>query len=505
MEGKDFNTETTWLRTPNSTTDPEYVFQGFPGPNSPYTTYQAIALTLVLSLIVIGTIIGNILVCVAVILVKKLRRPCNYLLVSLAVSDLCVAILVMPMALLYEILGSWSLGPTMCNIWVSFDVLSCTASILNLCVISVDRYRAISEPLVYVQKRTKGRMLTWVFLVWLVAACISLPPVLILGNDHKYVNGAWHCDVCQNFGYQIYATLFSFYGPLTVMILVYYKIFRAAHKIVKDEQRAQRHLGAHCTLEIEPPVDHTSIINRASNTDSQTAHNTPTIKQHRSSSASTTCSGHAVKCFAGGPRKSNESQCPMLIKTDKRVGSSTTTLRPMGTGNKFTIARNHLNSTCSVSSPHKKKQKINLVNERKATRTLGIIMSAFTICWLPFFVLALVRPFLSDPKSIPKILSSFFLWLGYCNSLLNPIIYATLNRDFRKPFREILCFRCSNLNHIIREEFYQSQYGDPVNNYVVRPCDDNNDDNDDDSDQRCNNHVAESVSFAANPANESFL
>ncbi|CAG5106276.1 Similar to 5-HT7: 5-hydroxytryptamine receptor 1 (Drosophila melanogaster) [Cotesia congregata] len=449
MEGKDFNTETTWLRTPNSTTDPEYVFQGFPGPNSPYTTYQAIALTLVLSLIVIGTIIGNILVCVAVILVKKLRRPCNYLLVSLAVSDLCVAILVMPMALLYEILGSWSLGPTM--------------------------YRAISEPLVYVQKRTKGRMLTWVFLVWLVAACISLPPVLILGNDHKYVNGAWHCDVCQNFGYQIYATLFSFYGPLTVMILVYYKIFRAAHKIVKDEQRAQRHLGAHCTLEIEPPVDHTSIINRASNTDSQTAHNTPTIKQHRSSSASTT------------------------------VSSSTTTLRPVGAGNKFTIARNHLNSTCSVSSPHKKKQKINLVNERKATRTLGIIMSAFTICWLPFFVLALVRPFLSDPKSIPKILSSFFLWLGYCNSLLNPIIYATLNRDFRKPFREILCFRCSNLNHIIREEFYQSQYGDPVNNYVVRPCDDNNDDNDDDSDQRCNNHVAESVSFAANPANESFL
>lgn len=95
-------------------------------------------------------------------------------------------------------------------------------------------------------------------------------------------------------------------------------------------------------------------------------------------------------------------------------------------------------------------------------------MSAFIICWLPFFVLALVRPFLSDPNAIPAFITSLFLWLGYCNSLLNPIIYATLNRDFRKPFREILYFRCGTLNHMMREEFYQSQYGDPVNNYEIK-------------------------------------
>lgn len=90
--------------------------------------------------IIVGTVIGNILVCVAVCLVRKLRRPCNYLLVSLAVSDICVALLVMPMALLYEIKGDWSFGPIWCDLWVSFDVLSCTASILNLCMISVDRW-----------------------------------------------------------------------------------------------------------------------------------------------------------------------------------------------------------------------------------------------------------------------------------------------------------------------------------------------------------------------------
>ncbi|XP_034944220.1 5-hydroxytryptamine receptor 1-like [Chelonus insularis] len=494
MEGQNVNTETTWHLTPIATEDPKNFFQDFPGKNSPFTAAEAIVIALVLGSIIVGTVIGNILVCVAVCLVRKLRRPYNYLIVSLAVSDLCVALLVMPMALVYEILGSWSFGPIICDLWVSFDVLSCTASILNLCMISVDRYYAITQPLDYVVKRTPRRMIFCVGMVWLVAACISLPPLLILGNEHKFEMGAWHCDVCQNFGYQIYATLGSFYIPLIVMIQVYSKIFCAARKIVLEEMSAQSHLKAHCTLGIEPPVHDSSIINRPFNSDIQTTHSTPNIKQHRSSSASTTCSGHGVKCFTGGPRKSNESQCPMLFKTEKTtVGSSTT----LTTGK--SVVKNHLHSSCSVSnSPHQKKLRFQLAKERKASTTLGIIMSAFTICWLPFFVLALVRPFLSDPKAIPKSLSSLFLWLGYCNSLLNPIIYATLNRDFRKPFVEILCFRCGNLNHMMREEFYQSQYGDPVNNYVIKSCDH-------EDSEHLDNHGGELVTLTVTPANESFL
>jgi 5-hydroxytryptamine receptor 7 len=89
-------------------------------------------------------------------------------------------------------------------------------------------------------------------------------------------------------------------------------------------------------------------------------------------------------------------------------------------------------------------------------------MSAFTLCWFPFFVLALVRPFMSHQTAslvIPHWLSSLFLWLGYANSFLNPVIYATTNKDFRLPFREILCLRCKSLNSVMREDFYQSQYG----------------------------------------------
>lgn len=137
------------------------------------------------------------------------------------------------------------------------------------------------------------------------------------------------------------------------------------------------------------------------------------------------------------------------------------------TNNKQTLLKASPNT-----QSHQKKLRFQLAKERKASTTLGIIMSAFTICWLPFFVLALVRPFLHDPGTIPQWLSSLFLWLGYANSLLNPIIYATLNRDFRKPFQEILYFRCSNLNHMMREEFYHSQYGDPDHNISTRMHDD---------------------------------
>lgn len=65
-------------------------------------------------------------------------------------------------------------------------------------------------------------MIVYVSLVWLGAACISLPPLLIMGNEHSYSEntGASHCVVCQNFFYQIYATLGSFYLPLIVMIQV---------------------------------------------------------------------------------------------------------------------------------------------------------------------------------------------------------------------------------------------------------------------------------------------
>lgn len=69
---------------------------------------------------------------------------------------------------------------------------------------------------------------------------------------------------------------------------------------------------------------------------------------------------------------------------------------------------------------------------------------------------------------IPEWMGTLFNWLGWANSALNPVIYATLNRDFRKPFREILYFRCATLDDIMRRDFYHQHYGDDLENFRRR-------------------------------------
>jgi hypothetical protein len=97
------------------------------------------------------------------------------------------------------------------------------------------------------------------------------------------------------------------------------------------------------------------------------------------------------------------------------------------------------------------------LRERKASITLGVIMCAFICCWLPFFILALLRPFVSE--RIPDWASSVSLWLGYVNSMLNPIIYVTFHQDFRRAFKYILLCRCKAMKSSMRKEAYHVQYG----------------------------------------------
>ena len=97
-----------------------------------------LALGLFLSVLIVVSIVGNILVCIAVATEKQLRKLSNLFLVSLAIADLLVAAFVMPFALLND-LGTWKFGETFCKIWISSDVMCSTASIINLCAISLDR------------------------------------------------------------------------------------------------------------------------------------------------------------------------------------------------------------------------------------------------------------------------------------------------------------------------------------------------------------------------------
>ena len=85
-----------------------------------------------------------------------------------------------------------------------------------------------------------------------------------------------------------------------------------------------------------------------------------------------------------------------------------------------------------------KKRKAETKRERKAAKTLAIITGAFVVCWLPFFVCALLMP-LCPSCVFDDVMLSVFLWLGYLNSTLNPIIYTIFSPEFRQAFKRLLC------------------------------------------------------------------
>ncbi|KAJ6641779.1 5-hydroxytryptamine receptor 2A [Pseudolycoriella hygida] len=162
-----------------------------------------IVTSVLLGLMILMTIIGNVFVIAAIILERNLQNVANYLVASLAVADLLVACLVMPLGAVYEISQGWILGPELCDIWTSCDVLCCTASILHLVAIATDRYWAVTN-VDYIHSRTSGRVSVMIGLVWTVSIVVSLAPQFGW-KDPEYMQRIEQqkCMVSQDVAYQI--------------------------------------------------------------------------------------------------------------------------------------------------------------------------------------------------------------------------------------------------------------------------------------------------------------
>ncbi|CAI2355562.1 unnamed protein product [Caenorhabditis sp. 36 PRJEB53466] len=125
------------------------------------------------------TIAGNCLVVIAVCTKKYLRNPTGFLIISLAIADLIVGVIVMPMNSLFEMANhSWLFGLPMCDVFHAMDILASTSSIWNLCVISLDRYMAGKDPIGYRDKVSKRRILMAIFCVWVLSAILSFPAII---------------------------------------------------------------------------------------------------------------------------------------------------------------------------------------------------------------------------------------------------------------------------------------------------------------------------------------
>ncbi|XP_010795024.1 alpha-1D adrenergic receptor-like [Notothenia coriiceps] len=251
-------------------------------------------------------IVGNILVILSVVCNKHLQTVTNFFIVNLAIADLLLSIIVLPFSASLEVLGCWVFGRVFCNIWAAVDVLCCTASILSLCVISIDRYIGVKHCLKYPTIMTERKAVAILVLVWVSSTVISVGP--LLGWKEPPPVDERICKITEEPGYALFSSLFSFYLPLMVILIMYFRVYVVARRTTKSLEAG--------------------------------------VKRERNKSIEVVLRIH----------------CRSVLE-DARPSSS----------------KNHpFRSSLSV-------RLMKFSREKKAAKTLAIVVGMFILCWMPFF------------------------------------------------------------------------------------------------------------------------
>ncbi|XP_004638097.1 D(4) dopamine receptor [Octodon degus] len=371
--------------------------------------------------LLIGAVLaGNLLVCVSVASERALQTPTNYFILSLAAADLLLALLVLPLFVYSEVSGGeWLLSPRLCDALMAMDVMLCTASIFNLCAISVDRFVAVTVPLSY--GRQGRRQLLLIGATWLLSAAVAAP-VLFGLNDVRGRDPA----VCrlEDRDYVVYSSVCSFFLPCPLMLLLYWATFRglrrwgAARRTKLHAHAPRRPSGPGPP---QPPGEPCTLDPAGS------APGLPYALDPEDSAPGISCPADPADPASGLP-------C-----AQDRADPAPGLLRDPCT--EYCVAPDAIPD--AALSPHtlrRRRAKITS-RERKAMRVLPVVVGAFLVCWTPFFVVHITRALCPACSVSPRLVSAV-TWLGYVNSALNPVIYTVFNAEFRTFFRKALHLGC---------------------------------------------------------------
>lgn len=408
-------------------------------PTSAPFGIQQMALVVLLSVVIVIVVIGNTLVIASVITTRRLRTVTNCFIMSLAVADWLVGIFVMPPAVAYLIMGAWELGWVLCDIWVSLDILLCTASILSLCAISVDRYLAVTQPLKYSRNRRSKRLAFWmIMVVWVSSALITAPPMFGWYEPGRHNQKT--CRYNKNTGYVIFSAMGSFFIPMVVMLYVYVRIscvIAQRHDQLSHIDTSYPKMGKQNVLTAEE-----SDVDRAS---SETEDGNPRCARYYRQLH--VCS-HNLEMLnnlhrnnsAGTPQKSPNSA--RLLRPNMSFSfQNHEPLTPIKTSNSFfrsslpprTRPEPHIHMDASILNYEPASRVSSFRRETKTAQTLSIVMGGFILCWLPFFIFYLSTPFIQQ-NDVNQLIMQYCTWLGWINSAINPFIYAFYSPDFRIAF-----------------------------------------------------------------------
>ncbi|XP_075940233.1 trace amine-associated receptor 1-like [Anarhichas minor] len=185
-----------------------------------------VLLYIFLMLLSVKTICGNLLVIISVFYFRQLHTPTNYLILSLAVADLLVGIIVFPLSMAFSLSSCLYYEGLFCKVRSTFDITLSTASILNLCCISIDRYYAICQPLTYTTKISYRVIVIMILVSWGVSVLIGVSIVIAGLNNEKCEESCFIDVLIEN----TIGPILSFYLPVIIMLCIYLKIFLVAQR-----------------------------------------------------------------------------------------------------------------------------------------------------------------------------------------------------------------------------------------------------------------------------------
>lgn len=186
-----------------------------------------------MSLIDFMALAGNILVWVAVVRNPHLRKiPTNVFILSLALSDITMAITCMPISILVLIQGRWSLSSKVCQFHGFFFFVLAFVSLQTVALVALNRYMSVARPGAYRYVFTYRNSVVMVIVIWLV--CVFYVSIFMVFNQDMFVFDAGkvicHIHLDQRpfkLAWNILTGLVFALLPMTTMFLCYYKLFHA--------------------------------------------------------------------------------------------------------------------------------------------------------------------------------------------------------------------------------------------------------------------------------------
>ncbi|KAL6095741.1 chrm5 [Pungitius sinensis] len=465
-----------------------------------HNVWEVITIATVSAVVSLITVVGNVLVLLSFKVNSQLKTVNNYYLLSLAFADLIIGVLSMNLYTTYILMGYWSLGNVACDLWLAVDYVASNASVMNLLVISFDRYFSITRPLTYRAKRTPKRAAIMIGLAWLVSFVLWAPPILCwqyIAGERSLLPNECHIQFLTQPVITFGTAIAAFYIPVSVMTILYCRIYKETQRRTKDlaelqglatenvlegtkPQKTTIHSCFHFTRERRDlsqaswsssnqsnatkmttrsdeawvKADPITSYNSYSSSEEEEQHvsiETPQRSFEEQSSGQSNKNGQVSDYtedlyFSTPQKKSGKKHISYKFKPGSsskgKNGKALTSVPCLPKAEEPTQTASPTPSATSkpidpvLKNQITKRKRMVLVKEKKAAQTLSAILLAFILTWTPYNIMVLISTFCE--KCIPPSLWHLGYWLCYVNSTINPMCYALCNKTFQKTFRMLL-------------------------------------------------------------------